>query len=373
MKQNQLYLGIMSGTSADGVDIAIIDSSDSTIKVVATHEYPLPQDLRQDILALSQPGNNEIDRLGVLDIKLGNLFAEAVNETLLQMKISSDEIIAIGSHGQTIRHRPTLDTPFTLQIGDPNTIALATNITTIADFRRKDMAAGGQGAPLAPSFHDFAFRSKERHRCIINIGGMANITWLPTHGNTMGFDTGPGNRLLDCWIERNKGLTYDKDGAWSQTGRTNENLLEKLKGYSYFGRPAPKSTGGEEFNIDWLLDHLKLTTPSLPAEDIQATLLQLTCESIADEVIKLTKESCDIYLCGGGTKNKQMVANLKLLLPKHSISTTSALGVDPNYVEAVTFAWLAKQTVKGFTGNLPEVTGANSEQILGGIYMSSKH
>lgn len=369
MPQRQLYIGLMSGTSADAIDAALVDLQ-STPKLIAQHSLALPAKVRQKIHSLSIPSDNEIDRMGSLDVDLGQLFAQTSLELLANAGVSAHQIAAIGSHGQTIRHRPpgSPEGTFTLQIGDPNLIAELTGITTVADFRRRDMAAGGQGAPLVPAFHRAIFHSPNTNRVIVNIGGMANITWLPAQGLVLGFDTGPGNVLMDIWIAEYLGKSYDQDGAWAGSGQACATLLGELLGEPYFKLPAPKSTGRESFNRSWLDDHLrKLVSAPAPA-DIQATLLELTAVTIADSIKSLSQTPKEVFVCGGGAYNTALMQRLAQLMTQDSLASTAALGVDPQWIEAMAFAWLAQQTINHRPGNLREVTGATREVILGGIY-----
>ena len=371
MSKRQLYIGLMSGTSADAIDAVLVDLNNNP-KLVAQHTLPFPIDIQQKIHAIALPGDNEIDRMGALDAVLGKLFAQTCTELLAKAELSADQIIAIGSHGQTIRHRPpdTTEGVFTLQIGDPNLIAELTGITTVADFRRRDMAAGGQGAPLVPAFHRAIFHSSTKDRAIVNIGGMANITWLPAQGKVLGFDTGPGNVLMDIWIAEHLGDTYDRNGAWAHSGNPCPSLLKELLATPYFELAAPKSTGRENFNRAWLGEKLKKGASQLPPNDIQATLLELTAITIADSIQGLNQTSKDVFVCGGGAYNTALMQRLQELLPNDILASTSILGIDPQWVEAMAFAWLAHETINHRPGNLREVTGAEREVILGGIYFA---
>ena len=309
-----------------------------------------------------------LDSFCQLDVELGNTYADVVKQALDATKLDIAQIRAIGNHGQTIRHSPDTDLPYTLQIGDPNIIAAKTGITTVADFRRKDIALGGQGAPLAPAFHRFMFHSASNDRVIINIGGIANITYLPADSESaaIGFDTGPGNTLSDYWINRHKGATWDENGKWAETGNVVGDLLDTLlSNEPYFQRALPKTTGTEYFNPDWLLPRLP---PGLSAEDVQATLIELTAISIARGIDQLPSAPAECFLCGGGTHNSYLIRRLQQALPDCQILSTCQLGLDPDYVEAVAFAWLAKQSMNRQAGNLPTVTQARSETLLGGIY-----
>lgn len=365
-----IYLGLMSGTSADAIDAVAVDFSNATVTLLGSHTTPLPSDIRAVIHQLAAPGINEIDLLGQLDVQLGELFAATALGLIQKLGLTSRSVVAIGSHGQTLRHRPpgVLDYPFTLQIGDPNTIADRTGITTIADFRRRDMAAGGQGAPLVPAFHQAIFQSSSVDRFIVNIGGIANITWLPSSGNASGFDTGPGNVLMDAWTLRHLNKPYDLAGSWAASGVVNEPLLKQLLQHPFLFRSPPKSTGREDFNPAWL-DTCLQQHPEVRAEDVQATLLAFTANTIADQIKKLAVQKAgEVYLCGGGAYNNTLLAAISALLPGCSVATTAQLGIAPEWIEAAAFAWLARQTWNRRSGNLCAVTGAREPVILGGIY-----
>lgn len=366
----EYYLGLMSGTSADAVDLALVDFANGSINLVATHSFALPPFIRQKIHALSTPGENEIDRMGELDVQLGKIFADSINQLIQKATIAPQQILAIGSHGQTIRHRPpgTFAHPFTLQIGDANVIAERTGITTVADFRRRDMAAGGHGAPLVPAFHRAIFHSMDVDRVVVNVGGMANITWLPKSGPTIGFDTGPGNVLMDAWIQKTLGKAYDSNGDWAASGIADVSLLQTLLGHPFFSQMPPKSTGRELFNLAWIEAHI--ASKNLAAENVQATLLAVTAESIAREICRLSNAPCEVFVCGGGAYNSALMRELANRLPQAQISSTAALGIAPEWIEAMAFAWLARQTMNHRPGNLSGVTGAEREVILGGVYFA---
>ena len=371
MSSRQLYIGLMSGTSADAVDAVLLDLSQGC-NLLAHHTTQIVPQLRQRIHQLSLPGDNEIEQLGVLDVELGELFANAVLQLLDKAQVKAHQIAAIGSHGQTIRHRPPGQRAraFSLQIGDPNVIAQTTGITTVADFRRRDMAVGGQGAPLVPAFHRALFSSSLHHRAIVNIGGMANISWLPTQGQLFGFDTGPGNVLMDSWIQTHRQASYDKDGAWAATGTINPQLLEQLLSHSFFAEKPPKSTGRESFNGAWLNAELEQLNAAIPHENVQATLLELTAQSISQAINDLSQEPKEVFVCGGGAYNGALMARLEQLVCNASLNSTASLGVAPEWIEAMAFAWLAQQTLARKPGNLAAVTGATQEVILGGIYLA---
>jgi anhydro-N-acetylmuramic acid kinase len=360
----------MSGTSADAVDLVVVDFTEDETTLIGSHSLSLSPDIRAQIHALSSPNHNEIDRMGELDQQLGKLFAESISQLLHKYQLTSQQVIAIGSHGQTIRHRPpgSLQHPFTLQIGDPNVIAELTGITTVADFRRRDMAAGGQGAPLVPAFHQAIFHSEFIDRIVVNIGGMANITWLPASGKTLGFDTGPGNVLMDSWIFQHLGKAYDENGDWAASGQVDQDLLARLLTHTYFNQPAPKSTGREAFNLEWLTNELASTPVS--AADVQATLLALSAHTIANDIKQLTIANCEVFVCGGGAYNRKLMDELGILLPCAKVASTAQLGIAPEWIEAMAFAWLARQTMLRKNGNLSAVTGARREVILGGVYFA---
>jgi anhydro-N-acetylmuramic acid kinase len=364
----------MSGTSLDGIDAALLDLSASPT-LLAARTYPLSEQLRAELIALCLPGSNEIERMGVADRRLGIELGEAVQKLLRDNAISPGTVRAIGSHGQTIRHRPPLpdskhNFAFTLQIGDPNTIAEITGITTIADFRRRDIAANGQGAPLVPAFHRAAFGQNQngmtQTRAIINIGGIANITGIDAGGDVIGFDTGPGNTLLDQWIQRHTGAHYDRGGAWGASGSVIPALLDNFLRDPYFALPAPKSTGREYFHRDWLDRHVR--GQDFAPADVQATLLELTARTISAGIVELPFAIDAVFVCGGGTYNQRLMARLEALLHPRLCASTTQLGIAPEWVEAAAFAWLAQQTIHNNPGNLPAVTGASGYRILGAIY-----
>ena len=361
MHSDQLYIGIMSGTSLDGVDVVLVDFASQFPTLVATALLPYPAALRAELAAISQPGDNEIERLGLLEADLADIYAAAVASLLQKSGYQPEHIQAIGCHGQTIRHRPGGRQPFSYQIGDMHRLAMQTGIRVIGDFRRKDIAFGGQGAPLVPAFHQAIFADSSKGRCILNIGGIANITLLVPHQQLLGFDTGPGNCLLDNWIELQQGKTYDADGAYAASGTLQPELLGRLFSDPYFQQTGPKSTGREYFQIGWLQNHLAGSNYA-PA-DVQRTLCQFSAGTMALAISKYAVS--EVFVCGGGAKNKQLLADLQQLLPQCRISTTNELGVDPDYVEAMAFAWLALAYDLRIPGNVPAVTGARQALVLG--------
>lgn len=367
----ELYIGLISGTSMDAVDAALVDfAHDGALRVVATRAHPLDNALRQELLDLSQGSAGlALAKLGELDYRVGQAFADAALAVLEQAQTSPRSIAAIGSHGQTLYHAPDADYPFSLQIGDPNIVAARTGIATVADFRRRDMALGGQGAPLVPAFHHALFHNRDENRCVVNIGGIANITLLPKDGsNVTGFDTGPGNALMDLWAAAHLGAPYDEDGRWAQTGRVLENLLQQLANDPFFRRLPPKSTGREYFSPGWLRRQLEaLSTPPSPV-DVQRTLCELTAQTIASGIDRFGPGKERILLCGGGSRNPVLTRAITDALAPRPVEASDAYGLDADWVEACAFAWLAMRTIKGQTGNLPAVTGAGEAAILGGVY-----
>lgn len=364
-----LFVGLMSGTSMDAVDSALLRFDAGAAQLVATREYPVGESLRDELGALCQPGSDEINRLGRLDLQLGELFARATLALLDSAGVDPAQVSAIGSHGQTVRHAPPRDgvPGFSLQIGDPNTIAERTGITTVADFRRRDMACGGQGAPLVPAFHAEVFAAPGVDRAIVNIGGIANATLLQGEQLLAGFDTGPGNTLLDQWYSRHQQGRFDRDGAWSAQGEVRQDLLEALFGEPYFTRSGPRSTGRELFNLPWLERHLA-GLPGTPAVDVQATLAELTAASIARAVQATDATPGEVYVCGGGAHNGDLMRRLRAQLPASTVADTQKLGIHPDWVEAATFAWLAQRRLQDLCGNAPAVTGAAAPRVLGAIY-----
>ncbi|MBI2517661.1 MAG: anhydro-N-acetylmuramic acid kinase [Opitutae bacterium] len=365
--KDELFVGVLSGTSVDAVDAALVRFG-ARAELVATHTLPYPPELRGELLRLAVPGEDEIDRLGGADVAVGRHFARAVNELLEFARVERAGVHAIGSHGQTVRHRPGRAVPFTLQVGDPNTIAAQTGLPVVADFRRKDMALGGQGAPLVPAFHAAIFGRAGEARAVVNIGGIANVTLLPADPTApvRGFDTGPGNTLLDAWCRQQLGEPMDRDGAFAARGRVQEELLRALLADGYFARPAPKSTGPEHFSPAWLAAHVGGYGPA----DVQATLVALTAQSIAESVkATLGASGVGVFICGGGARNPVLMRALQERLPGCQMQTTAALGVDPGWVEAMAFAWLARQRMHHGAGNCPAVTGAMRGAVLGGVWL----
>jgi anhydro-N-acetylmuramic acid kinase len=366
----EYFIGALSGTSIDGIDVAVV-AFEPRPALVASHSMPYPAELRGDLLALCVPGDNEIDRLGRADVQAGRVFAQAVLALLAKAGLQPADIRAIGSHGQTIRHRPGGDAPFTLQIGDPHVIAAATGIPVVADFRRKDLAVGGQGAPLVPAFHEAVFRAPGIDRVVVNIGGIANLTVLPGDAGVplAGFDTGPGNTLMDAWCRRVLGEPMDRGGALAARGSVLPALLAALLADPYFAKAPPKSTGPEYFSMQWLERLLAAAGPADKA-DVQATLLALTAQSIADAIGSFPGLARpDVFVCGGGAHNGALMHALQRHLPGCAVDRTDALGVSVDWVEAMAFAWLAYRRLHDLPGNCPRVTGASRPAILGSLIL----
>lgn len=356
----------MSGTSLDGVDAVVAEiGSASRIRLLKTHYLPYSDSLRAELLALHSPQPDEIHLAACTANALSHLYADAIKAVL--GGIERNSVHAIGCHGQTLRHRPAEG--YTLQIGNAALLAELTRITVVADFRSRDIAAGGQGAPLVPAFHAQVLRHPGTHRVIANIGGIANLTDLPVNGNVRGWDTGPGNLLLDAWINRHRGARYDRDGAWAASGTVHAGLLDALATHAYLEQSPPKSAGREQFNPDWLDAVLgRLGGAAIAPADVQATLLEFTAMSLADAMGRECGGAQELYVCGGGAHNRMLMQRLSARLPTVRVASTAALGLDPDWVEALAFAWLARQTLHHAPGNLPSVTGARGERILGAIY-----
>jgi anhydro-N-acetylmuramic acid kinase len=358
----ETYIGLMSGTSLDGVDAALADLSTDKPRLIGHHHQSFAPELRDELLALNQPGNDELRRAALAANELARVYAATVR-TLREKHPTPEPVKAIGCHGQTVRHQPA--DGYTLQLVNGALLAELTGIAVVCDFRSRDIAAGGQGAPLTPAFHHAAFASRTVHRVIVNIGGIANLTDLPPAGSVTGFDCGPGNLLLDAWVQRHLKKSFDAGGKWAKSGRVIPALLERLLGDEYFRRAPPKSTGRKSFNLDWLMR--QLAGGEQPA-DVQATLLALTARGIAEAAGKFCTGAQETYLCGGGTRNTALAALLSQQLAPGKVAPTDVLGVNAEHVEALAFAWLARQTLNGLPGNLPAVTGARGARILGAVY-----
>jgi anhydro-N-acetylmuramic acid kinase len=354
----------MSGSSLDGLDFALVEQDDRP-RLLGTYYIPMPDDLRAELLGLCSSGPDELARAGIAEQKWVRLAAQGVLALLDQQKVLAGEIRAIGSHGQTIRHEPARG--FTVQIGNPALLAELTGITVVSDFRKRDIAAGGQGAPLVPAFHEALFDDNKDYRAVLNVGGFSNLSLIEIDKPVSGFDSGPGNVLLDAWIQAQRGLSYDKDGAWSESGTVNADLLKSMLSDQFFQTKGPKSTGREVFNLGWVHHHM-FQLPTLKPEDVQATLLEVTALSITESLESAQAQTKELLVCGGGAHNKVLMKRLAALLPNTKVSSTAEFGVDPDWVEAMAFAWLAHCALESVPANRPSVTGAKGLRVLGAIY-----
>lgn len=366
-----LLIGLMSGTSLDGVDGVLVSLAPDQPPVVrASAHLPYADELRGQVLQICQGQAIALSQLGHLDVRIARLYAEVVAQLLAQAGVPATAVRAIGSHGQTVHHEPLGDTPFTLQLGDPNVLAARTGITVVADFRRRDMALGGQGAPLAPGFHEQVFRHPTRCRVVLNCGGIANVSVLAPGRTCIGYDTGPANILMDAWVQARHGLAFDADGALARQGLVHAPLLAHLLADGYFALPPPKSTGREHFNLAWLeraLATVAAPTAPVPSADVMRTLLEVTAVTITDAIARHAQGG-DLLVAGGGARNKALLDRLRALNPGWQVDTTASVGVPPEQVEAMAFAVFAQRTLDGLPGNLPSVTGASRPCLLGGIY-----
>lgn len=372
---SELYIGLMSGTSLDAVDTVVASIHESGIALIASSEHAIPFELRQKVLSICNGQNTTLPEIGLIDHQLGKLYAKTVNALLKQANLHPNEIVAIGNHGQTVFHQPDSHTPFTMQLGDANIIAALTGIDTIADFRRLDMALGGQGAPLVPAFHQFLFDKRSSTTVILNIGGVSNVSVIPVNGEITGFDTGPGNLLMDGWCERHTGQAYDRNALWAKQGTTNVTLLNQLLSDSFLLKTPPKSTGREHYNLEWLDTQIVQSsmTQSISAQDVQRTLCEFTAQSIAHQVIKFTQgTNCELLVCGGGANNPLLMELLQQHLTDWLVIPSIDRGIPGDYMEAMAFAWLARQRVHNQPSNLPSVTGAKYQASLGVFYPSVK-
>lgn len=363
----ELYIGLMSGTSVDGVDAVLCEIGASRLTLRAARTIPFPAALRHRIAALIERPETPLLELGRLDVALGEFFAACALEIAAEAKVSTRDITAIGHHGQTVFHAPEPPEPFTLQIGDPNVVAARTGITTVADFRRLDVALGGQGAPLVPAFHAWQFSAANETRVVLNIGGIANLTVLAPDAPVVGFDTGPGNTLLDRWIERTRGVEHDEAGEWAAGGEVDADLLAVLLDEPYFRLPPPKSTGRDLFNLAWLDERLARVARKPNHRDVQATLAELTAKTIAAAIDRHAPRCARVIVCGGGAHNQDLLARLGRAtdLP---VETSERYGIGPDWVEGAAFAWLARARLSRIAGNVPSVTGARMAVMLGGVY-----
>jgi anhydro-N-acetylmuramic acid kinase len=358
------YLGVMSGTSLDGLDIALIQQ-DSRPTLLAHHYIPMPDALRADLLALCASGPDELARSAIAEQHWVELAAAGINALLQREGLNASDIRAIGSHGQTVRHEPARG--FTVQIGNPALLAELTGIDVVADFRRRDVAAGGQGAPLVPAFHEALFEADEQPKAVLNVGGFSNLSLIEPGRAVRGFDCGPGNVLLDAWIGKVRGDAFDRDGAWAASGQLNAALLQALMSDPYFATRGPKSTGRELFNLPWLESHLT-EFPAVSPADVQRTLLELTASSIVDSLQQAQQGTAELLVCGGGAHNATLMQRLQEMLPSCQVASTAERGVPPDWVEAMAFAWLAHCCLERTPANRPSVSGAKGPRVLGAIY-----
>lgn len=365
-----LFLGLMSGTSVDGIDAGLVrfhgDGAQARPELVFGRTYPWQETMRARLVVLGQRAAAlPLEAIGELETAIGLAFANAAQMALQDSGFASAAVTAIGAHGQTLAHRPTGALPFTLQLGDANLIAEHTGIAVIADFRRRDVAAGGHGAPLVPAFHAAILRDAGEQRAVLNLGGIANFTLLPAQGPVRGFDTGPANALLDAWCLRHTGQPFDAGGAFAAQGHVNTALLARLLGEPWFALPPPKSTGRDQFHLEWV--EAALTGAEAPA-DIQATLLALTARSVADALARTQPDTRRVIVCGGGVHNPVLLAALAEAMPEAVVESSAVHGLNPDFVEAMAFAWLAREHLAGRPGNLPTVTGAAGPRVLGALY-----
>jgi anhydro-N-acetylmuramic acid kinase len=364
---SNLFLGMISGTSIDGVDAVLAEIGDDDFRIVGANTTPFPGDLHSRLHKLVETPQTSLRDLGALDVAVGRFFAECALKLIASSGLRPENVAAIGSHGQTVYHEPLGDEPFSLQLGDPNVIAAMTGSTTIADFRRLDVALGGQGAPLVPAFHAWAFGDAREQRVVVNIGGIANITVLSPGRDVTGFDTGPGNTLLDVWSRATNQKPYDEAGRWAASGVVNRALLDACLAEPYFRARPPKSTGRELFNREWLDKYLARSGVGISAVDVQTTLAELTATTIAAAIRDELPDCREVIVCGGGVHNADLMTRLRRLSTTR-VTTTDAHGVPPDWVEGAAFAWLARARVRELAGNVPSVTGARRPAVLGGVY-----
>jgi anhydro-N-acetylmuramic acid kinase len=362
-----LFLGLISGTSADGIDAALVEFAGATPRMLRARTYPLPDGLRELVLRVSQAdARADLDELGELDTRLGVAFADAARALMKEAGVEAADVRAVGSHGQTLRHRPLGAAPFTLQLGDANVIAEGTGIDTVADFRRRDVAAGGQGAPLVPAFHAATLADAVEDRAVLNLGGIANLTLLPVSGAVRGFDTGPGNGLMDAWCLRHRGHPFDRAGAFAATGRSEDMLLARLLAEPWLSLPPPKSTGRDLFHLEWLQN--RIGAAAITPADVQATLARFTARTVTDALRAELPTCARLLVCGGGVHNPVLLREVASLLPGVVVESTAEKGLDPDFVEAMAFAWLAREFLARRPGNLAAVTGARGPRVLGALF-----
>ena len=359
-----LYIGIMSGTSLDGIDISLVEINQQC-SLVASHYLPMPATLKQRLLSLCSSGADEINQAALAEQQWARLAAQGVKELLAKTNTQAKQVRAIGSHGQTIRHEPAQQ--FTVQIGSPALLTELTDICVVSHFRQRDVAAGGQGAPLVPAFHELLFNQQPKPCAILNIGGFSNVTLLSDQTDTYGFDCGPGNVLLDAWIQYQKNQPYDKDGTWAANGKVHRALLESMLAEPFLATQGPKSTGRELFNLSWLNNLLANQNP-ISEVDVQATLSEFTAQTISESILLAQAHTQAVWVCGGGAHNKDLLNRLRRLMPNCNVDSTDSQGVPADWMEAMAFAWLAHCCLERIPSNRPAVTGASGLRILGAIY-----
>lgn len=369
----ELYIGLMSGTSLDGADVVLVDFGGDRSTLLSAVTTPFPDALTTRLRALVHSPVSSLQELGTLDTELGSFFANCVKESVATAELDPTNIVAIGHSGHTVFHKPQLPDPFTMQLGNPSVIAATTDIDTICDFRRMDVALGGQGAPLVPLFHEWQFAEPEEVRVVLNLGGVANITVLDPVKPVIGFDTGPANSLMDAWCQRCWNEPFDSNGDRARSGEVIPSLLRRLLDEHYFQLKGPKSTGFEHFNLSWIEDKISGVGAEMADTDILTTLAELTAVSTSDAIRDAAHDAKRVILCGGGTNNRYLSERLASLLPDCAVESSAKLGLEPEWVEAVAFAWLARQRIKLLPGNAPAVTGARHSALLGSIYSIHKH
>ena len=362
-----IFIGLMTGTSADSLDLAAVDFSENNFEVIGLKNYEIPHQIKEEILKNTRDKILNKSSIENLDIKLGHFFTDKIEQFLKSLAIDSNQVEAIGSHGQTIKHEPNSKIPYSLQIGSPQIISNMLGVKTIGNFRDDDIEAGGQGAPLSPLFHREVFSEKNDERIIVNIGGITNLSLLGK-SRLIGFDTGPGNCLMDSWTKINKKGNYDHKGNWAKSGNINKNLIEIMMSDDYFALDHPKSTGPDYFSLDWIYKSLQDLEHEIESADVQATVAELTVISLCNSIEKLDALTEKVYFCGGGVHNEYLMSRISTKLDKNCL-TTRELGVDPDYLEAICFAWLAYKRVSGIKFDMRQITGSKKKVYLGKVYV----
>ena len=366
----EIYIGLMTGTSADSLDCAAVEFSDNELNIIGLKNYDIPSNIKEEISENTRSKELNETLIKDLDLRLGEFFSDKVEEFIASLSLKKEKIVAIGSHGQTIKHEPNSTPPFSLQIGNPQLISNQLGLQTVSNFRDDDIEKGGQGAPLSPVFHKEVFAEEDKRRLIINIGGITNVSLL-SGGELKGFDTGPGNCLLDTWTKKNRKGDYDNKGRWAKSGTVDQDLLNIMTEDNYFSLEPPKSTGPDYFNLTWLQDCLMKLNREVDPSDTQATLVELTASSLSNSLEKLKIVSEKIYICGGGVHNKFLMSRISFLLGEKCY-TTAELGLDPDFIEAICFAWLAYKRVNNIKFDMSAITGSNEKVFLGKVYLPAK-